>query len=480
MVAAVLEQMGKLHAVGGLAYLAQLALRVPTVDNAIHYAEIVRELADRRRLRRAASEIANKADLTSEELRAEMARLAHEVRSDPHATVLRASDLVQRILEQASRPKLVSGFPRLDQMVNGFRARSVTAVVAGIGQGKTSFALQIAAKHAEAAPVVYLGLELTREQLVARIIGQRTQRPWWEVLDAKIDAARMTEVLAPLALYLPERSDNPRAAIERALDVSQRERSGLPLIVIDYVQLMAHAAPDMRVATLAAVRSVLAMTEQADIVTWILSQGSRASAKLMREGGAQAAEDFVGVGAETSAIEASAANQLVLSFRKRDGQDVHDVTLNIAKARFGRTGRVGFRFDGPTGLWTEMERAPLTEAQERRREQIIDSLRAAGPGARLNKSTIRKRNGETWVRGSKTNVNPDIDSMAKDGLLQRTEGSFGCRDRPREDPGRSHRAERRRGHGPGGGRERACGRARQVRRAAPGRQPARLRPGGAR
>jgi len=40
-----------------------------------------------------------------------------------------------------------------------------------------------------------------------------------------------------------------------------------------------------------------------------------------------------------------------------------------------------------------------------------------GPGARLTKSAIREREGRTWLTGSKTDVNPDIDSMAKEGLL---------------------------------------------------------------
>jgi replicative DNA helicase len=53
-----LSQMGKLDAVGGLAALSKLALRVPTADNVVHYAKTVKDLHAARSLMLAASEIA--------------------------------------------------------------------------------------------------------------------------------------------------------------------------------------------------------------------------------------------------------------------------------------------------------------------------------------------------------------------------------------------------------------------------------------
>src|SRR5678816_616129 len=42
-VEAELQRQGKLETVGGLAFLGELALRVPSADNVIHYAEIVQD-----------------------------------------------------------------------------------------------------------------------------------------------------------------------------------------------------------------------------------------------------------------------------------------------------------------------------------------------------------------------------------------------------------------------------------------------------
>ena len=52
-----LKKASKLDAIGGMAYLSELALVVPTADNVPHYAEIVQNKHTARRLMLAASEI---------------------------------------------------------------------------------------------------------------------------------------------------------------------------------------------------------------------------------------------------------------------------------------------------------------------------------------------------------------------------------------------------------------------------------------
>ena len=54
------EKKGKLEAIGGIGFLGELALRVPTVDNIIAYTEIVKDHSQARKLILAASEISEK------------------------------------------------------------------------------------------------------------------------------------------------------------------------------------------------------------------------------------------------------------------------------------------------------------------------------------------------------------------------------------------------------------------------------------
>jgi replicative DNA helicase len=59
-VEAELQRLGKLDSVGGLAFLGELALRVPSVDNVVHYAEIVEGKRAARRVIEAAGEVVDK------------------------------------------------------------------------------------------------------------------------------------------------------------------------------------------------------------------------------------------------------------------------------------------------------------------------------------------------------------------------------------------------------------------------------------
>src|SRR6266481_3511198 len=55
-----IEKGGKLDAIGGIAFLGELTLRVPTADNVLSYAEIVRDHSQARNLIFAAGEIVEK------------------------------------------------------------------------------------------------------------------------------------------------------------------------------------------------------------------------------------------------------------------------------------------------------------------------------------------------------------------------------------------------------------------------------------
>src|SRR5207237_10575074 len=55
-----IEKQGKLDAIGGIAFLGELALRVPTADNVVTYAEIVSDKHQARKLMLASTEIAER------------------------------------------------------------------------------------------------------------------------------------------------------------------------------------------------------------------------------------------------------------------------------------------------------------------------------------------------------------------------------------------------------------------------------------
>ena len=55
-----IAKQGKLEAIGGIAFLGELALRVPTLDNIVAYTDIVKDHSQARKLILASSEISEK------------------------------------------------------------------------------------------------------------------------------------------------------------------------------------------------------------------------------------------------------------------------------------------------------------------------------------------------------------------------------------------------------------------------------------
>jgi replicative DNA helicase len=381
-VEAQLRATSALQLVGGLAYIAQLALRVPTAENVEHYADIVRELADKRRLMLVASEIATRgydSSVTADDMRSTLRRRLEQEPAGGGDPLRRAVDVVDDLRAEAALPYVPTGLSCLDeQLGGGLRARTMTLLIAGTGRGKTSLAAQIGACHAETAPSLYYSAELTPAQLVARIIAQRTSRSWREVLAGGLSEAAMRGVLEPLQLYVMGRQANPIAALERAADALLTRDAGIPLLVVDYAQLAADVAADMRLSVMDAVRGIHRLTESRDIATLLLAQGNRASSRAMRQGEGGAV-DFVDAAGETGSLEQSATNVLALIYEPRDGAIEHEVTVAIAKSRYGAPGKVGLRFHGPSGHWEALGAAPAPPAERGRRDEVLAVLHPSEP-----------------------------------------------------------------------------------------------------
>ncbi len=313
--------------------------------------------------------------------------------SPPPAPVIgpiRAVDLVDEILAEAALPIMPIGLPGLDALLGGgFTAKTMNVIVAPSGRGKTSLATQISARYAESAPALYYTAELTRAQLVARVLSQRTGYSWRDVIRGAVDPETMRQVLAPLELDVLGRCANPIGEIVRWVDAALARGHGAPLVVIDYMQLVADiaaAGADVRLANMLAVRALLHLAETKPIFMLVLSQGNRASSRAMREGNG-GVEDYVDAGAETAALEQSASTLIAIVGALEDGAVDHDVTAMLAKSRMGRRGKTGLRLRGPTGRWEDLTTVPASPAE-----------RKAAEVERLVLATVQTRPGEYTKR----------------------------------------------------------------------------------
>jgi hypothetical protein len=293
---------------------------------------------------------------------------------------IRIVNVIDEILAEAALPVMETGFAALDAALGGgFRARMIHTIIAGSGKGKTSLAVQMGARHAETAPVLYYSGELTRAQLAARLIGQRTGRSWRDVLLGRVSVDEMRTVLGPLQFDLLRGCAEPIKVIGQAADEMLSRRSGVPLIIVDYAQIVADlsAGPDPRFGVMLAIRQLAALVETRDMVLLLLSQGGRASARAMRTGEGHA-EDYVDAGAETSDLEKFSSTVMALVYSSAEGTMTHEVTVMVAKQRLGGPAKVGLLFHGPSGQWMDLGRAPTSPATLRAQElerRVIDIVK---------------------------------------------------------------------------------------------------------
>lgn len=288
----------------------------------------------------------------------------------------RVSTLVDAVIDQSKIEPVPTPFSQLNyKLGGGLEPATSNLVNAPTGGGKTSFALQVAAYHAErTGPCIWYGAELTKPQITARLVAQRTGLSWRKALSGNVSAEQMHEVLDPLNLYLIGPQRDPLAAIKATLDEVTKEVSGVPMLVVDYIQLLAAVGTDQRLAMMSTVRAIHRLTEDRGLVTVVLSQVSRGNSDKIKQGSGNAA-DFVATGAETSELERSAATVMVLSFDPQDDVDTHEVTLMLSKARFGGGTKIGLRFHGPSGKWDEAERVPLSRGEVDREAEIMETIR---------------------------------------------------------------------------------------------------------
>ncbi len=296
-----LQAKGQLEAVGGKAYLLELADNTFALTNWQNHAEIVKRTSILRDLIRAATQINALAydapdDLNQvvEEAEKTLFNVTEKrvsssfVRMD--TLVTEAFEEITKLTEQRSHMAGVpTGFKDVDDLFHGLRGGDLVILAARPGVGKTSFALNLAVNAAMlGTSVAFFSLEMSAGQLVQRILcsearvnlsklrgGYIAESDWGAIADA-------SNRLSKLDLYI---DDSPGLSILEARAKARRELrhvagTGKGLIVVDYLQLM--QPPTVRRDGNRAVevgeisRGLKVLAKEMDMPVLALSQLSRA------------------------------------------------------------------------------------------------------------------------------------------------------------------------------------------------------------
>lgn len=252
-----LRSNGHLESVGGPAYLTELTNFVPTAAHVEQYADIVAQKALRRRLITASRDIVNLGYDESKQLRElieEAETRLFEV-SQTHikqniisleAILAESFDRLDDLHKDKQKIRgIPTGFKDVDDKLAGFQRSDLVILAARPSMGKTALALNFAHNVAVQSkePVLVFSLEMSKEQLVDRLLSMESGVDAWalrtgNLTDAdfeKIGQAMGTLSEAPIFI-----DDTPGITVSDLRTKARREahRRPLGLIIVDYLQLM--------------------------------------------------------------------------------------------------------------------------------------------------------------------------------------------------------------------------------------------------
>jgi replicative DNA helicase len=247
--------------VGGRSYLNELAQFVPSPGNIQRYAEHVRDRSILRQLITVGDEIvANAYDTRGRDVKlildaAEQKLFSIRERSAKVSEAMKpvSEELIQTldtIQDRADNPDkawgVLSGFKELDKLTCGFKPADLIILAGRPSMGKTSFAMNIV-EHAalnQNLPVLVISLEMSRSQLVERMIGSvgrvnqtnmktgnLTNDEWTRISEA-------SEKLHNTNIEVQDIEAETIGQIRAAARRGAKKHNGLSLIVIDYLQLL--------------------------------------------------------------------------------------------------------------------------------------------------------------------------------------------------------------------------------------------------
>ena len=258
-----LRSVGEFDRVGGRQYVFRLVESVPTAANAARYAEIVRGKALLRAVIDAGDRIQQEAfsepeDVTqaldaAEQLIYGVSNRQLKEHLAPISELAPSTlEMIQRLYEQEGEVTGVeSGFEDLDRMTTGFHKSDLVILAARPAMGKTALALNAIwhASGVKGLPVAIFSLEMSKEQLVQRLISQVTRIRTQDLRSGNVGAEDWPKLVRGVAevarapVWIDDTAGitlmEMRAKVRRlASRLNAQGETPLSLVVVDYLQLM--------------------------------------------------------------------------------------------------------------------------------------------------------------------------------------------------------------------------------------------------
>ncbi|MBL8956926.1 MAG: replicative DNA helicase [Myxococcaceae bacterium] len=359
---------GQLAQVGGPPYLMGLDLQVPFAQNAVQYAQIVKDRSTRRGLQSVGREIVELATQETGDLRElvdeaerRIFNIAQKKRTGELKGMTELMEGALELLEKMSASAtgitgLSTGFVDLDNQLTGLHPGELIILAARPGIGKTSLAMNIAlhAAKVENKSVGIFSLEMPATQLILRLLATNARVDMKKLRGGRLtqhDQEKLQEAaneLYNLKLFIDESGALSSFDLRAKARRLKQRQPDLSLLVIDYLQLMHQSgrveSRQLEVSEIS--RALKQLSKELGLPIIALSQLNRKVEE--RKGGKPMLSDL----RESGAIEQDA--DVVMFIHRDDSNDedgapqpmrsVMPVELIIAKQRNGPVGSIDLMF----------------------------------------------------------------------------------------------------------------------------------------
>ncbi len=358
-----LEEKKLLETIGGSSYLTQLVNMVPSANNVVHYAFIVRKKGSLRRLIQTAGEISSLAykeegevenilDAAEQKLfgvsQKHLKQNFISISTILHSTFERIDELHR---DKGSLRGVSTGYIDMDNLLGGMQKSDLIVLAARPSMGKTSLALDIM-RHIGVnlkIPVGIFSLEMSKDQLVDRLLSSQSDVNLWKIRTGHLndeDFEKIGEAMGQLSEAPIFIDDSAGSNIMEVRTKARRLQSehNVGLIVVDYLQLMEGHNTDNRVQEVSEIsRSLKILARELNVPVLALSQLSRGVEN--RPDKVPQLSDL----RESGSIEQDADVVMFIyredMYKGKDSRRPNIAEIHVKKHRNGPTGQVDLYFE---------------------------------------------------------------------------------------------------------------------------------------
>lgn len=295
-----LKDKKQIEEIGGISYLTSLVSSIATPAHVVSYAKTVHRKRILRDLISASYDIAELGYKEDEDTDILLDEAEKRIFGITQKSLTKAFLHVKSALDEAferidnlhkhdnSLRGVPTGFKKLDNILSGFQKSDLIILAARPSLGKTSLALNIALNAASKhkVPVGIFSLEMSKEQLVDRLIASEARVDMWKLRTGNLsmdgeynDFTRVRDALASLSEAPVFIDDSASSNILQMRTMARRLQSehGLGMLVVDYLQLIqprnSNDSPVQAVTEIS--RSLKSLARELNVPVIAISQLSR-------------------------------------------------------------------------------------------------------------------------------------------------------------------------------------------------------------